>query len=221
MKYIIYVLAFGVFIACGSKYQECNDLLSACAGSLDGEYCLFGYKWGADAQFSSNGLEAIGPASEGGTITYSFQTEVREISIHNRRKENTLSFDEKGNCARIEVRNALEAYQAIGNFDFLEQEDNSLSDIQFFVVDDEEPNVGNSNFQDELCSDIAGYLLFNNKHITNCNNFFILALHEIGHVLGLGHVSTSNVMKQGNDKYSFDGLQAGDIQGIISIYGEK
>lgn len=221
MKYIIYILALSALIACDNKYEACNDLLSPCAGSQDGEYCLFGYKWGEDADFAPNGLEAIGPASAGGLITYSFQTDNRKISIHNRHKQKTLSFDEKGSCARTEVRNALQEYEAIANLTFIEQEDNALSDIQFFVLDDDKPNVGNVNFQDKLCSDISGYVIFNNKHITSCHNFFILALHEVGHALGLGHVSTPNIMKTGGDKYSFDGLQAGDIQGIISIYGEK
>lgn len=47
------------------------------------------------------------------------------------------------------------------------------------------------------------------------------ALHEVGHVLGLGHVNSDNIMQIGRGKNSFVGLQEGDIEGIIAIYGPK
>jgi predicted Zn-dependent protease len=44
-------------------------------------------------------------------------------------------------------------------------------------------------------------------------------LHEIGHALGLGHVSTDNVMNPGVQHLT--DLMPGDIEGIQSIYGAK
>ncbi|MEN0047854.1 MAG: matrixin family metalloprotease [Bacteroidota bacterium] len=204
-----------------NKYQQCNDLLSACVGSPKGTYCLFGYKWGAEPEFESRGVEAIGPGLSGGIITYSFHTEEKVISIHNRKNVKTTNFDYKGACAREQVIKALKEYEQYGNFEFLEEEDNALSNIQFLAVQDEGVNVGNTNYQDKPCTDISGKIVFNRNWIDDCDRFFILALHEIGHALGLGHVDSENIMQQGNNKYQFGGLQQGDIAGIISIYGMK
>ena len=46
-------------------------------------------------------------------------------------------------------------------------------------------------------------------------------LHETGHVLGLGHVTTNNVMNPEITLSEFDGLRQGDIDGIVEIYGLK
>jgi len=219
MKELTLIFALLLLANC-NKYQQCNDLLSACKNS-SGAYCLFGYKWGEQPEFEPRGVEAIGPGLAGGIITYSFHTEEKEISIHNRKGIETANFDSKGACAREQVIKALKEYEQYGDFEFLEQGDNTLSNIQFLVVKDEDSNVGNTNYQDEPCSDIAGRIVFNWKTITDCDRFFILALHEVGHALGLGHVNSENIMQQGSNKYQFEGLQEGDIAGIISIYGMK
>ena len=218
---VLLVMICLIGYSCDSKFRACNDRLNGCTGVLDGEFCLFGYKWGSSPTFEPIGLEVEGPGISGGEISYSFQTNEVSISIHNRRNTQTLDFSEKGACARDEIRRAFEAYESIGDFSFSEEADNSNSDIQLFIVNDEEPNVGNANYQDELCSAISGYVVFNKKAITDCHNFYILALHEIGHAMGLGHVTSSNVMKPGTAKFVLDGLQEGDINGIVSIYGSK
>ena len=86
----------------------------------------------------------------GGIITYSFQNGTEKVSAHNRKRVTTLSFDEKGTCAREEIERALIEYEKIGNFTFQAEEDDSNSSIRFFIADDEEANVGNANYQDCL-----------------------------------------------------------------------
>ena len=219
----IVILLIGIaFYACKkNEFRVCNDLLAPCTGTQLGSYCLFGYKWGEQPQFEPNGIEAQGPQLPGGIITYSFQNGTEKVSAHNRKRVTTLSFDEKGTCAREEIERALIEYEKIGNFTFQAEEDDSNSSIRFFIADDEEANVGNANYQDEQCSEIAGNVVFNNGPISNCHNVYILALHEVGHALGLGHVDSDNIMQVGRAKNSFDGLQDGDIEGIIAIYGPK
>ena len=92
------------------EFRTCDSLLRPCAGSPNGEYCLFGYKWGELPQFEPNGIEAEGPQISGGQITYSFQTKKQKISIHNRQDVKTKDFDSKGSCAREKVITAFKEY---------------------------------------------------------------------------------------------------------------
>ena len=220
-KLILFILFISLFFACKPKYRACNDLLSACTGSQNGRFCTFGYKWGEQPEFSPNGLEVVGPQLPGGVISFSFHTEIKKVSTHQRNNMTTINFDDKGICAREMTLNALKEWEQYGDFSFQQLEDNAISDIKFIAAKKVDNNTGNPNYPDELCSDISGNVVWDESAIENCHHFFIRNLHEIGHVLGLGHVNNESVMKQGLEKLEFTGLQNVDIEGIIAIYGEK
>ena len=118
-------------------------------------------------------------------------------------------------------KKALIEWEKYGNFIFTQEEDNVLSNIQFIAAKElDNVATGFPNYQDELCSKLRGRIIMTDHRITDCSRFYVLCLHEIGHVLGLGHVGSQNVMKSGL-KENYEGLQDGDIKGIIEIYGEK
>ncbi len=227
MRTCLYYILFGFIflIACSDENELaiCNSspILADCSASSEAQYCLFGYKWGEGASFDEVGEEAQGPGLPGGVISYSFQNSGQTVSYHLEQDIATFDFDTKGQCARDEIRNALEEFLTYGDFSFEEMADDSPSDIRFYVVDQESVNIGSTNFQDPICSSIAGQVVFTKTEVLNCDNFYILSLHEIGHVMGLGHVGSSNIMSTGLEKFGYLGLFEGDIAGIVSLYGEK
>jgi hypothetical protein len=202
-------------------YSVCNSNLATC-GSSSGEYCMFGFKWGAGNPFDPAGSDEEGPELPGGIITYSFQEENGFVSTHRQKDLPSKSFDELLPCAKTEIKKALNAWAAIANIEFEEMPENSDSDIKFYVADITQSGVGYPNYPDSPCTEIAGNMVIQaDLNVDDCELFYLFVLHEIGHILGLGHVSTPNIMNPNFTKFDFDALQTGDSLGIIEIYGAK
>ncbi|MEO1517514.1 MAG: matrixin family metalloprotease [Bacteroidota bacterium] len=202
-------------------YAICNSSLPDCMRST-GEYCLFGYKWGEKPAFDPRGIDLQGPEAPGGVVTYSFQESNGTINTHRQVGLESKSFDELLDCARSELKHALDTWTQAANISFQEQPDNSESDIRFFVADIIQSGIGYPNYDLSACQSLKGTLIIQSDiAIFNCDDFYIFALHELGHVLGLGHVRTANVMNPDFFDYEFEGLQSGDLKGIVEIYGEK
>ena len=218
--YLVLLVLFN--IQCSNPtFKHCDELLGTCSGNQNGQYCLFGFKYGETPQFNSSGVNTIGPMEPGGIITYSFHTNITSIDTHSSNGIKTSDLDAKGKCAREGIKKALNEWERYGDFSFKKLADNSQSDIRFIVAEIEQGAIGWPNFQDELCDQVSGRIVLSNVAIKDCNKFFILSLHEIGHALGLGHISSKNIMSPAVLKYDFTGLQEGDIKGIQSIYGEQ
>ncbi len=204
------------------KFAICNDVLEACAGSKVGEYCLFGFKWGNDQDFLQVGVQANGPESAGGNITFSFQERNGLINTHTQVDVPSESWGEILDCAQDQIRRAMEDWQAVADLTFEELPENSESDIRFYVAAIIQSGVAFPNYKEQPCIILNGTVIFDaNSREKSCNGYYINALHEVGHVLGLGHVGSDNIMADDRDKFGFDGLQSGDIMGIRQIYGEK
>lgn len=214
-----------IFCSCRDKeensFEYCNDLLSNCAGNGSGQYCTLGFKWGGNNPFSGAGLEAEGPQKAGGEVTYSFQEAGVVFNTHSQTAVVSGAFRDLTSCgdSRKQIRNTLEAWSAVADITFVEANNPNTSDITFIAANIEQGGLGYPAYTDDLCSTIAGQVIFDIPTRNSCAGFYNLALHEIGHVMGLGHVASRNIM---NDKINdlFE-LQSGDIAGAQSIYGEE
>lgn len=202
------------------EYSSCNSTLDVCSTG-NGEYCLFGYKWGINNTFSQNGLNASGPRESGGLVSYSFHESNGLVNTHRQVDLPGQSFNTLIACAQDEIRRAIEDWAAVADIEFEELPDNSDSDIRFLVADIVQTGTGYPNFDDSLCGQLAGHVVMQaNAGFGSCDVFYQFALHEIGHTLGLGHVNAISIMNPDFIDLNLDGLQAGDLSGLRAIYGD-
>ena len=205
------------------EFAICNDLIAdSCPGNAS-LYCLFGYKWGEQGAFESTGERGIGPAITGGTITYSFQETAGLVNTHSEVNVPTFSFDLLNGCAKTQIERAFSSWESIADISFSKEEDDSQSDVRIYVANTRQTGIAFPPFQNGKCTQLAGQLTINPNHrFDDCDDFYLFVLHEIGHTLGLGHVTTAEIMNGSSDIIlSLDGLQTGDSLGLVSIYGAK
>ena len=193
-------------------------------------YVLENYKFGAG-----------GYGVSGGTVTYSFATSNFANEAYTYNSFLTGQY-------QTEVRAALAAWEAVANIHFVEVTDSTASDLRFGFVNNfaakpwsafEAGGAGgragqasvfydNSPIHHVTDADIAfdgreGWQVVNGEILTGPGGtrFFSIALHEIGHVLGIDHDETANersIMRSSLDP-SYRGLEAVDIQAAQFIYG--
>lgn len=217
--FIRFILSF-LIISC--KYDitetpvasECNSTLFNCVANQNTEYCTFGYKWGKDNPFLKAGYQIPGPASGNITISYKFQKSGFRFNTHSQNNVESIAIERISPFAKIIIRNAFAQWEAITDIKFIEKSGKDSTDIRVITADITQGGLGYPPVPKSPC---AGLVIF---RCTSYNylSLQILALHEIGHVLGLGHVSSDNVMNPDKGYYY---LQTGDIKGIQSIYGKK
>lgn len=203
------------------EFEVCNNIMTDCRNE-EVSYCFMGYKWGANNPLTNSG-SVEGPMAPGGVVSFSFQEENGLVNTHAQTNLPSRSFSHLADCAKGEMRNALQAWSSVANISFEEQEENSPSDIRFFVADIRQSGIGYPNISHPSCESLKGTLIVQTALWTNdCDTMYKFFLHEIGHVLGMGHVGTENIMSADFDIISkLKGLQSGDIEGMIQLYGAK
>ncbi len=222
-KFIAIAILF--FFAIGCKKDDvatkptaavCNDLLGGvCSGNDGTAFCTFGYKWGDRNPFSNAGPGKPGPGSGMIDVSWKFQDAGLVFDTHSQRGVTSTSFDNLINCSKQNVRTAFSAWGSVTNIRFIEKSSQETADINLLVANITQGGIAYPPIPNQACS---GLVILNSTARYSCDSFYSIVLHEIGHVLGLGHVSSSNVMNPGKP---FLDLQPGDIQGIQSIYGKQ
>jgi hypothetical protein len=210
-------------VGTSSELTVCNDAsLSACITPQNVSYCTFGYKFGMSNPFSPRGAGIAGPNEKANQISYKFQGPGIIFKTTRQNKAISLQFSEDDKST---IRTTISKWSSVANLEFVEKASNEISDITiisaFIPVGGSGGGqlcaFGNPRYSDEPCKQIAGYMILNPR----CRPLSIpMVLHEMGHVLGLGHVLSENVMNQ-NRSFTYDELQSGDILGVQSIYGAK
>lgn len=198
-------------------YSVCNSML-ACNGNENSAYCTFGYKWGAFNPFPNAGVDKPGPSDGPVEITYTFIDEGYVFSTHSQTNLTSKSYNSLPECTKDTIRQALAQWEKVAAITFTERVNDPTGNIRIMMGTITQGGVGFPSFPNKPCSDLSGQLIIQFNPTRSCEGLYILVLHEIGHVLGLGHVQSNNVM---NPDKVFTSLQPGDIEGITSIYGRK
>jgi hypothetical protein len=202
------------------QYYSCHNsaIISGC-GNENAPYCTYGYKFGDSNPYTPNGLGVSGPQKGNITISFKFMSPGQTFQTLYQNNASSLSFSAED---KSQIRNTISKWSSVANFNFIEKTSEEDSDIVIasaFIPTGSGTGstcgLGHPNYDLEPCKKLSGLLVLNPK----CSSLVPIVLHEMGHVLGLGHSASGNVMYR-TDPF-FSELQAGDIQGIQSIYGSK
>jgi hypothetical protein len=202
-------------------YRPCDaDLFKACDGKGVGDFCTFGLKWGSGNPFSNGGLNKPGPATGDIVLVYQFIDAGLTFNTHSQDDVKSLPFDANTPaCTKEKFREAFREWSANIKVDFQEAGLGERADIRIVIADIPQSSLGYPRYVNSPCTDLNGLIVFK-KNEYSCPSIYGAILHEIGHVLGLGHVVSNNVMHP-SQSTRYSSLQPGDIRGGQTIYGAR
>ncbi|MDO1585589.1 DUF4214 domain-containing protein [Rhizobium oryzicola] len=183
-----------------------------------GSYELTGPKWG-DPEYGTTG----------GQVTWSFATASWSGGY-------SYDYSITDPVYQQLVRDAFAAWEAVANIHFVEVADNAKTMIRlgWDAIDGAYKTVGEASWKTrtndgydyyltsaEIRFDTAETWTTNKTALGNkAMNFYTVALHEIGHAIGLDHVDDKTDIMYPTTGYTTT-LGEGDIEGVRELYGAQ
>jgi Ca2+-binding RTX toxin-like protein len=122
---------------------------------------------------------------------------------------------------RNSVRGAFSLWGAVSGLTFVENSDSALNNIRIGqgYIDGGGPVVGEASYWASGSTFRTAAIEFDTDAFQDIGSFYAVALHEIGHTIGLGHSSSPNdVMYAYLSAQNQAGLSIDDMTGIRVLY---
>lgn len=199
-------------------------------------FATMGAKWGSGA--FGGGVGVSGPGLPGGSVTYSFMGTGVDMGSHADANQALSQLPGFQACFLTEIRGAFAIWSAVANIQFVEVADNGVrfdgagarGDIRIGAHTFDGPwgVLAHAYYPPPGGTSAAGDMHFDRHETYSCNadpgrvDIGIVALHEIGHAMGLAHETRAGHTALMNPYYnpvSAPMLLADDAEGAASIYG--
>lgn len=196
-----------------------------------------GAKWGAGTLYGA-GVDVSAPGLPGGTVTYSFMASGVTMAAHSDANLAVSSLPGYAPCFTAAIRNAFAAWSAVANIQFVEVTDNGVpfdgagarGDIRIGAhsMDGQWGVLAHAFFPPPGGVSAAGDMHFDRNEPWACApgpgavDIGIVAMHEIGHAIGLNHETRLDRTALMNPYYNPNTasiLLADDVVGATAIYG--
>lgn len=150
----------------------------------------------------------------GGIVSWSFASISNDAAFYDYDASLTGSFQNY-------VRAAFDAWEQYANIDFVEVGDATNVDIRlgWDAIDGASGVVGECTYSYSNTSFNFAEIAFDSAENWNQINFYVVALHEIGHAIGLDHYNGSDAVMNTYVNSAVMDLTQSDIAGIQAIYG--
>lgn len=204
-----------------------------------------GLKWGANSPYAG-GQNVPGPGTSGGTVSYSYipagVAHVGSPFDFGGTNVSVLTGLGVNSCIQTEIDTAFAAWAAISNIQFVKVADSGVPSntpgatgnirIGAHTIDGPSGVLAHGFFPpstgDNFTS-VAGDLHFDPAENWSCSpgtgviDIGLVAMHEVGHNIGLNHEPSGANLALMNPFYnaSLISLQQDDINGSASIYGAR